>query len=81
MRPVSPSLVNVGEGLAVETTSVPLVLKTKFATKAKSTSPPVTPASNIFGNDQFFMLEDYSLLKMVLKAKTAARGGGRLSFD
>jgi hypothetical protein len=39
------------------------------------------PASSIFGNDQFFMLEDYSLLKMVLKAKTAARGGGRLSFD
>jgi hypothetical protein len=27
------------------------------------------------------MLEDYSLLKMVLKVKTAARGGGRLFFD
>jgi hypothetical protein len=68
---VSPSLVNVGEGFAVGTTSVPLFAKTKFATRAKSTSPPVMPASSIFGNDQFFILEDYSLLKMVLKAKNS----------
>jgi hypothetical protein len=71
MRPVSPSLVKVGEGLADGSSSEPLLLKTKFATRANSTSPAVTPASSIFGNDQFFMLEDYPLLKMVLEAKNS----------